>query len=241
MVTISSDKPTVSRRKGTQPSRVPTERPGPTGGKRDRNRAERTQRIATAARALFVERGIEGVTIDDIVGAAGMAKGSFYRYFGSKEELVEALLAPVAAAFDAAMDAAVPALAVASTDAQIADAYLRLGLTLGAALTEHRDTVLLYLQECRAPGVAARRPVRALADAVGRRSIALTETAHAYGLLRDVPPAVSALAVVGAVERLLFDALNGAPVGEPAEVVRSLITIVLDGILAPSRRPTDPR
>lgn len=209
---------------------MPVERPGPSGGKRDRNRQERTRAITEAALALFLERGIEGVTIDDIVRAAHIAKGSFYRYFADKEDLVAALLEPVSAAFGQAMDACDATLRRARTQEETTAAYIALGVTLARPLTEHRDTVRLYLQECRGPGVAARRPVRALADRVAERAVAATVVAHERGLLRDGPPAVSALAVVGAVERLLFAHLSGAPLGEPADVVRSLIAIILDGL-----------
>ncbi|MFT3756483.1 MAG: helix-turn-helix domain-containing protein [Pseudoxanthomonas sp.] len=55
---------------------------------------------------LFLERGLEDVTIDEITREAGVAKGSFYRYFKDKEELVRALLEPgrerIVAAFERA-------------------------------------------------------------------------------------------------------------------------------------------
>src|SRR5262245_48909942 len=63
------------------PRYLPTERPGPVGGKRDENRRRRTEEIAAAAQRLFLARGVLGVTIDDIVREAAVAKGSFYRYF----------------------------------------------------------------------------------------------------------------------------------------------------------------
>ena len=50
--------------------RAPKERPGPPGGKRDVNRKRRTHAIARAALGLFLERGVESVTIDDIAREA---------------------------------------------------------------------------------------------------------------------------------------------------------------------------
>jgi AcrR family transcriptional regulator len=44
-----------------------------------------------AAQRLFVEKGIAATSIDDIVGAAEVAKGTFYLYFSSKEALLAAL------------------------------------------------------------------------------------------------------------------------------------------------------
>jgi AcrR family transcriptional regulator len=193
----------------------------------------RIQQLADAARHLFLERGVESVAIEEIVQLAGVAKGSFYRYFDGKEELVAAILQPVAQGTLDAMKGCEESLRRATTQDQLGIAYLQLGLALGTLLTGHPDTVRLYLQECRAPGVAARRPIRELADAISECAIALTRAGHTHGLLRDVPPAVSALAVVGAVERLLAEALAGVHLGEPADVVRDLVTIVLDGLRAP--------
>lgn len=51
-------------------------------------------RIKTVARALFAERGVEAVTVREIVAAAGAKNGgSLNYYFGSKEGLITELLA----------------------------------------------------------------------------------------------------------------------------------------------------
>jgi AcrR family transcriptional regulator len=49
--------------------------------------------LLDAATSLFAAKGIEATSIADIAAAAGVAKGSFYRYFDSREELVAALKA----------------------------------------------------------------------------------------------------------------------------------------------------
>jgi AcrR family transcriptional regulator len=47
---------------------------------RDRRTKTRAQ-LTQAARALYAERAIESVTIDDLVNEAGVAKGTFYVHF----------------------------------------------------------------------------------------------------------------------------------------------------------------
>ncbi|MEM6498510.1 MAG: helix-turn-helix domain-containing protein [Pseudomonadota bacterium] len=54
-------------------------------------------RILDAAGKMFRERGIESTSVADIMKAAGMTHGGFYRHFSSKDELV-------AAAFKHAVD-----------------------------------------------------------------------------------------------------------------------------------------
>jgi AcrR family transcriptional regulator len=44
-------------------------------------------RLLAAARDAFAQHGYDEVSVGDICLAAGMAKGSFYRYFASKEEV----------------------------------------------------------------------------------------------------------------------------------------------------------
>ncbi|MEU8588981.1 TetR family transcriptional regulator [Streptomyces sp. NPDC048664] len=44
--------------------------------------------LVSAAFQLFVERGYEQTTVDDIVALAGVGRRSFFRYFPSKEDVV---------------------------------------------------------------------------------------------------------------------------------------------------------
>lgn len=50
------------------------------------------QRIVQAASELFYEHGIAATGVDAVVAHAGLSKPTLYRYFASKEHLVEAYL-----------------------------------------------------------------------------------------------------------------------------------------------------
>jgi AcrR family transcriptional regulator len=62
-------------------------------------RPERRQQILTVARDVFARRGYHAAKIDDIVAAAGVARGTFYLYFQDKrtifEEIVDRMIARV--------------------------------------------------------------------------------------------------------------------------------------------------
>ncbi len=214
-------------------TKLPAERPGQPGGRRDTNRKERTKALSDAALALFLARGIEAVTIEDITTKAGVAKGSFYRYFDDKTALVESLFAPVQREVTAAFDGSIARLKGASSREQAFSSYEQIGEGLGRVILHHGDVVQLYLQECRAPAEGARAPARRLAGLVAGKAIEHTRLAREHGLLRDFPAEVSTLSVIGAVERLLFAILAGEFHGEPLEVPGQLITLILDGLRAP--------
>ena len=55
-------------------------------GKREQNRIRNRRAILLAARECFRERGYEKSTIRDIVRRTGLAAGTFYNYFSSKQD-----------------------------------------------------------------------------------------------------------------------------------------------------------
>jgi len=54
---------------------------------REQKKADRRAQILHAAAGGFAEKGYSNSTVDEIASAAGIAKGSVYNYFSSKQEL----------------------------------------------------------------------------------------------------------------------------------------------------------
>ncbi|MBD3764408.1 MAG: TetR/AcrR family transcriptional regulator [Rhodobacterales bacterium] len=53
----------------------------------------RAEAILDIARVVFAEKGFDGASMNDLARAAGMSVGNFYRYFRSKDAIVQALIA----------------------------------------------------------------------------------------------------------------------------------------------------
>lgn len=77
-----------------------------------RPRADRTAKraeFASAAALVFAERGVANTAVSDIVRAAGVAQGTFYLYFDSKEDVVLAVVERMADDMAAAIERATSA------------------------------------------------------------------------------------------------------------------------------------
>jgi len=64
-----------------------------------KNESPTRKRILNEALRLFVERGLSQTTTRDIAGAAGIAEGTIYRHFGSKDDLAWEIFATNFTAF----------------------------------------------------------------------------------------------------------------------------------------------
>lgn len=94
--------------------------------------AETRKRILSTASGMFLRQGISATAISDVMVAAGLTQGGFYRHFQSKEHLVAAASAAafeqVRALFDAATAGKPPREAI--------------DLIVEYYLNQHRDTKL---------------------------------------------------------------------------------------------------
>ena len=81
-----------------------------------RRRENTRTKLVRASLEVFVEKGIDGATVDDLVKAAGFTRGAFYSSFSSKEEVFIALFDEVTDELLAIANSSVAA-AVADVDA----------------------------------------------------------------------------------------------------------------------------
>lgn len=224
-----------------RPGRVPRDRPGRVGGRRDQNRLARATAIGDGAVACFLRLGLDAVTIDDVVRAAGIAKGSFYRYFQSKEDLVAAIFEPLASLVGTALDRATAAVEAAEDAQALEEAYRGLVAELAPVLVGRTSVVRVFLQERHGPPTPARAPIAALDRAVHAAALRVAVAGRSHGLVRDLEPEVSALVALGAVHELAWRVLADERHLNPVAAANAVIDVVLHGVGAPGPHHVEPR
>lgn len=60
-------------------------------GRRERQKLERERRILAAARRLFDRKGFADTSMEEVAARAGLAVGTLYNYFSSKDQLLFAI------------------------------------------------------------------------------------------------------------------------------------------------------
>lgn len=224
----SKEKPKI---KGQSPRTKPLERPGREGGKRAENRKQRISALESASLRLFLQFGIEAVTIDQIVDGAQTAKGSFYRYFRDKEDIVDAIVSPVATEAKAAFERCATGLRAESSSADHPKHYQSLAEDLVRIVWHYPEIVRLYLHESRGPKSGARLPIVVLAEDILTHATLISDIAREQKFLRPLAGRLSAIVVVGAVELLLARIFAGdEQMPSLLEMPTQLVSLVLDGV-----------
>jgi AcrR family transcriptional regulator len=198
----------------------------PEGLRQRKRRATRT-RLVDEALTLFLARGYEATTVDDIAAAAGISKRSFFDYFPTKEDVVLAWQ-------DAFGEALVATLAKRPLDEPPARAV---EAALTQALSEAAAQPLAYEIDAliqRSPALKVREHVKYV-----RLEESLAEALIARDSAADDPFASRLLAMlVAGAMRLAAARVRGRP-SAPAIYVRDVFTDVWEHLasFATSARP----
>jgi AcrR family transcriptional regulator len=165
---LKTSKPAAkSARTGAKPLAAET-KSAASPGLRQRKQRETRERLKRAAMTLFLERGFEATTIDEIATAADMSRRSFFHYFASKEDVVAAWQEDAAAALVTEILArpADESMLTAAENA-IATAIKRIDPTEAAAMSRlKRDNPALQARD----QLKYEKLERALAEGLAQRS-----------------------------------------------------------------------
>ena len=109
-------------------------------GKREQGKVERKERLYEAALSLFRGQGYEMTTVDQITRQAGLAKGTFFNYFPTKDSVLRYMGAREVGRLGAAT------LSINGTASSIGK-LKRLMSALAASLERDRELVCLIFRE----------------------------------------------------------------------------------------------
>ena len=144
-------------------------------------------RVERAALDLFAERGVDGVSIAEIAGAAGISQGALYRHYRSKEELAARLFSEAYRRMGAELAALVQSACGFEERVAVMVRHFCALYDRDAALFRF----MLLAQHNLLPGMVDDGAVVAIEDAVAD-AVAVNEIA-------PVAPAVAAAAIMGIV------------------------------------------
>jgi AcrR family transcriptional regulator len=182
----------------------------------------RRGQILSAARDRFGRQGLRGTTVADIARAAGVAKGTVYLYFRSKDELLRSVLTGDLAELH---DETVPEI---SAPGSLEDKLRRFIRTELAFFDRHRD----FIEQCHfemAPDV--RKQARGQLAA-----IYAAQTKAREGALASSPDARhdavnAALGIVTLVHGLAIHRLRGWATDDLSTAVEWATSLIAKGLL----------
>lgn len=191
---------------------------------RRKESAVRGAELVQAARTLFFEQGVDATSIEQITRAAGVAHGTFYLYFKTKDDAVNAVMAEIASERVEQLAALASAQGPSAIEklAAVREALVDLS-TLGAAPS--KDLVSHY------HGPEHRDVHDRLAHELNRRLVpvvaGIVRQGVAEGAFEVSDPLAAAAFVLSAAEGL--DLLD-AEAGDDAGRVESLMTFITRGL-----------
>ena len=194
----------------------------PESGRVDRRRARTRAALLQAGRGLLARRDLGDLSVDDIVAAADVAKGSFYNHFADKARFARAIGAAVRLQVEAAVQAA---------NAGVEDPPRRLALALCVFVRfaiEHRDSAQV-LWRLNSGATMADAPVnRGL-----RREVARAVRA---GPLTGLDIETAVLLVMGTIIVAMRHVLEERVRTPPARVAANMAGGMLRALGLPARR-----
>jgi len=205
-----------------RPSRSANARTGP----RSPRTGDKRVRILDAAVRVFAKKGFHATRVSEVAKAAGVADGTIYLYFKSKDELLVSLFEDRVERLLAFLDSELPRLATSSEKLRRI-IVLQLGLLEGERDLAEVVTVIIrqstkLMKEYAAPKFAA------YLDAIAR---VIAEGQAAGELRADVAPHLAARAIFGALDGIAMTwALGKADRGGLVRASQQLAELVLRGL-----------
>jgi AcrR family transcriptional regulator len=200
----------------------------------DEDKSQRRDEIMAAAKKVFARKGFHATTIADIAKKAGLAYGSVYWYFDSKDELFHALMAVEEGALRNHVAAALAALGVpAASFGQEVPLRAFLQSSVRATLEffeSDKATVKLLLRDPYALGERFEKHLGGIYERFVDDIEIIIVAAQERGEVVAAPPRMVAYTLAALVGQLAHRRLSTDDDVTAAQVADFVVALVLDGL-----------
>ncbi|HWF28614.1 MAG TPA: TetR/AcrR family transcriptional regulator [Mycobacterium sp.] len=190
------------------------------------DKSQRRDEIMAAAKEVFARKGFHDTTIADIAKQAGLAYGSIYWYFDSKDELFHALMEVEEGALRSHVSAAVGARRDSDGEAPFRTA-VRAALEFFEA---DKATVKLLLRDAYALGDRFEKHLGGIYERFIDDIETFIVAAQQRGQVISAPPRMVAYTLAALVAQLAHRRLSTDDDVTAAQVADFVVALVLDGL-----------
>jgi AcrR family transcriptional regulator len=204
------------------------------------DKTERRQQILNHARDVFAKRGYHATKIDEIVTSAGVARGTFYLYFGDKRAIFEEILDRVLTRIATTIETVDPHDPNRSVADQVRENIRR----IVGILLEDRPTTKIFLSDAAGVDPLFDKKIQSFYDELAKLLQSSLEDGQALGIVTEGDPRLYSYLTLGALKELLYQVvLRGWE--QPVDlIVDAMFAFLRDGYLrvdlVPSRPLTAP-
>lgn len=184
---------------------------------------DRRAQLLAAARAVFGEHGYHQAGVSHIIAAAGVARGTFYNYFGSKRTIFQAVLEEV-------MDEVAGVIRPIDVMAPIPDqARANIRRVIQAAMVP--DVSRLLFAEAYGVDAASDQAVADFYGAALDRITQALSTGAALGIVRQGDLRMRAQMLLGMVKEPIFQAALRGQSPDTDVLVDEVLSVFEHGLL----------
>jgi AcrR family transcriptional regulator len=204
---------------------------------REAKKEQRRAAIEAAGLDLFVQEGYDLTSVEKIVAASDIARGTFYLYFKDKHALFETLVERLYGPLVEILEEHQLALSEARNTSQQQALYMKMAWAMTEQVVKLQPLALLHFRVAWSAGPAG-ETVRQWRNRIESLARSILVDANQRGFVRDHDHTIVAMAIVGAAERLAWAWVSSDGELDKARVATELADLFWKGIHGWEPAPT---
>jgi AcrR family transcriptional regulator len=190
-------------------------------------KAERRQQILSVARDVFARRGYHAAKVDDIVAAAGVARGTFYLYFQDKRAIFGEIVDRTIARIGIAIVRVDPRDTVRSVADQIRENIRR----IVRVLLDDRATTKILLTDALGVDPAFDQKLLSFYDEMSSMLERSLSDGQSLNVVRDGDVRLFSWLTMGAIKEVMFQIVQRGASYDEDMLVDGVFTFFRQGFL----------